>query len=427
MHNAQGENTMPANANLSQHDVDVLRDLAEKKAAAADSSVNTDRRNAWYAHDAGPGGRPMILAEYHGVHDENKPLPDSILQCEDDWARRIELALRAELYQFDVLKDDHVIEPWINVGWKVDFSDYGVQAVVHSGDRDGKMGARRWDPPIVDLDRDFEKLHFREFSVDRSSTGEVKERLEGIFEGILPVRIRGGFYWTMGLTWSAIDLIGLEGLMLYMYDNPKGLHRLMAFLRDDHLNLSSWLETEGLYSANNENDYIGSGSMGYTKELPAPDYVPGNPIREKDLWILCESQETVGVGPELFEEFIFPYQLSIVEKFGKCYYGCCEPVNNRWHILKRLPNLARVSVSPWADEEFMARELGTKYVYSRKPAPSLISTRNFDETEIRDDIRKTMSVAKGLRVEFLMKDVHTLNNEPQRLAGWVEIAREETE
>ena len=418
---------MPAKMSLSQNDIDVLRSLAEKKTAAAESSINTHRRNAWYVHDAGTGGRPMILAEFQGVHDENKPLPDSILRCEDDWAKKIERGLRVELYRFDILKDDHVIEPWINVGWKVDFSDYGVQAVVHSSDHDGKMGARRWDPPVVDLDRDFEKLHLREFSVDRPATHEEKERLENIFEGILPVRIRGDFYWTMGLTWSAIDLIGLEGLMLYMYDNPRGLHRLMAFLRDDHLNLSSWLEKEGLYTANNENDYIGSGSMGYTKDLPEADYVPGDPIREKDLWVLCESQETVGVGPELFEEFIFPYQLSIVEKFGKCYYGCCEPVNNRWHILKRFPNMARVSVSPWTDEEFMARELGTKYAYSRKPAPSLISTKNFDEKTIRENIRKTMSVTNGLRVEYLMKDVHTLNNEPQRIARWVEIAREETE
>jgi hypothetical protein len=129
----------------------------------------------------------------------------------------------------------------------------------------------------------------------------------------------------------------------------------------------------------------------------------------------------------LFEEFIFPYQLSIVEKFGKCYYGCCEQVHSRVHILKRFQNLARVSVSPWADEEIMAQELGTEYVYSRKPSPSIISTSNFDEKAIRKNIRKTLINAQGARIEFLMKDVHTLNNEPWRLARWVEIAREETE
>ncbi len=140
--------------------------------------------------------------------------------------------------------------------------------------------------------------------------------------------------------------------------------------------------------------------------------------------MLSESQETVGVGPDLFEAFIFPYQLSLAESFGRCYYGCCEPVNNRWHVLKRIPNLARVSVSPWADEAFMAEACGREIVYSRKPNPTLISTGVFDEAAIRADLRRTLDIARGCRVELIMKDVHTLHNEPDRLPRWVQIARE---
>jgi len=66
-------------------------------------------------------------------------------------------------------------------------------------------------------------------------------------------------------------------------------------------------------------------------------------------------------------------------------------------------------------------------VYSRKPNPTLISTERFDEAAIRADIRHTLSAAKGCRVELVMKDVHTLNNEPERAARWVKIAREEIE
>jgi len=104
--------------------------------------------------------------------------------------------------------------------------------------------------------------------------------------------------------------------------------------------------------------------------------------------------------------------------------GCCEPVDKRWHIIKRIPNLARVSVSPWADEEFMAQELGSDYVYCRKPNPTLISTEHFDEDAIRADLRHTLTVARNCRVELVMKDVHTLNNQPWRLPRWVEIARQ---
>ena len=66
-----------------------------------------------------------------------------------------------------------------------------------------------------------------------------------------------------------------------------------------------------------------------------------------------------------------------------CYYGCCEPVNNRWDSLKKIPNLRSVSVAPWCDQEFMADALGSDYVFSRKPNPTLISTKHFDEDAIR--------------------------------------------
>lgn len=407
---------------LPEDDIDILRRLAERQVEIADTPVNLERKELWYRHDSGTTGRPMILAEVFGVRDEVSPLPS--LECESPWAQVIEGRLRFEIYQFEVLKDDYVVEPYFNINWRVEVSDYGVQPVEHTGDNLGRMASKRWDPPIPDLDNDFDKLHPRTYSVDREATLARKERLEKVFGDILPVRIRGPFWWTMGMTEPAMKLHGLENLMVDTFDNPEGLHRLMAFLRDDHLAFAEWLEKEGLLTLNNENDYLGSGSMGYTHDLPKSGARDTDPVGMKDQWVLLESQETVGVGPRQFEEIFFPYQLSIAEKFGKCYYGCCEPVNTRWHLLKRIPRLARVSVSPWADEEFMAQELGSDYVYCRKPKPTLISTERFDEEAIRADLRHTLTVAKGCRLEIVMKDVHTLNNQPWRLPRWVEIARE---
>ncbi len=412
---------------LSPKDIDILRRLAARRAEIAADPVNLEKKEAWYAHDAGPGGRVMVLAEHGAVRDENRGVDESALECEGKWARGLEKGFRNEAYVFETLQDDQVVEPVIHAGWHVRTSDYGVQKVDHHSDDPGIMGSRVWDAPIKDLDKDFDKLHPRTYSVDREATAAGVERLENIFGGILDVSIRGGYYWTLGMTWTAIDLIGLQDLMLSMYDNPEGLHRLMAFLRDDHLAYTAWLEAEGLYTLNNSNNKIGSGSVGYSRNLPQTDWQEGDPVRRKDLWMLSESQETVGVGPDQFAEFIFPYQRDIVEKFGKCYYGCCEPVNNRWHILKQLPNLARISVSPWADEAFMAEACGTEIVYSRKPKPTLVSTSVFDEDAIRADIQNTLQTAKGCRIELIMKDVHTLNNDPARLPRWVVIAREEIE
>lgn len=416
---------MRMDSELSRKDTDTLRRLAARKAECCLRPDNIERRAAWYALDSGRDDRPMVLAEIMGVRDAVAPLPDSLLECGDEWARRIERGLRADLYAYEILRDDHVLEPFLNVRWDVSIGDYGVRETVHLGENEGRMASRRWDPPIADLNADFGKLRPRAVRVDREATQRECARLESVLGDLLTVRVRGGFWWTVGLTSPAIRLIGLEGLMLAMYDNPQGLHRLMAFLRDDQLACARQLEEEGLLSLNNADDYIGSGSLGYTRDLPCADAAENGRVRLCDLWVLCESQETVGVGPELFEEFVFPYQREVAGRFGKCYYGCCEPVNNRWHILKRIPNLARVSVSPWADQGFMARELGRRYVFSRKPNPSMISTARMDEGAIRADLRATLELARGCRLEIVMKDVHTLNDEPGRLARWVQLAREE--
>ncbi|MCJ7821489.1 MAG: hypothetical protein MUQ26_00145, partial [Armatimonadetes bacterium] len=124
-----------------------------------------------------------------------------------------------------------------------------------------------------------------------------------------------------------------------------------------------------------------------------------------------------------FGEFIFPYQLPVISKLGFACYGCCEPIDKRWHYVKQIPNLRRVSVSPWSDVNTMAERIGADYVFSRKPSPALVSA-GWDEDLIRADLRQTVSATKGTNLEIVLKDVHTVCGEPWRFRRWVELARE---
>jgi len=421
---------MPAQEkwNLDQSDRKILRELAKHKLEIADDPVNVARRKGWLALHGLKPARPMVLAEWGGVRDNNKPFSPT-LRCKEEWARNVENSLLTEIWAFESLKDDHVVEPFMNVNWSVDCTDYGVQAKVQEGDNDGGLGARRWDPPLRNLQADFALLKPRSFSVNRVRTLAYKARMEEVFDGILPVRLRGGYWWTLGMTIEVIFLIGLEQLMLCMYDDPKGLHRLMAFMRDEYLRYIDWLGRKELFNANNENDYIGSGSIGYTPDLPQQDWRPGLAVRAKDQWVLLESQETVGVGPELFEEFIFQYQQPIAERFGLLYYGCCEPLHTRWNVVSRFRNLRAASIAPLCKQEFMAEAMGNRYVFSRKPNPTLISTGKFSRDLILKDLHTTIDVCRrnSCPLEIIMKDVHTLHEEPDRLARWVALAREAIE
>ncbi len=409
---------------VNHHDLEILRALFRRKRDIAHASVMEERKQHWLRLAALDPVRPMILAETGGVIDELVPL--SSLQCREPWARSMERGLRELIFRYDCVGDDYVVEPWIQYGWDVTIGDFGVTTELVRGANEGRLGSYTWDPPIKDLERDLDKLHFRALSVDREATMEWGAFLEEHFGDILPVRRRAGYWWTAGLTWSLINLIGLETMMLAMYDHPQALHRLMAFLRDDFLNMLEWFEQEELLSLNNENDYTGSGTQGWTRELPQKrtDDAVRDAVRVRDIWCLSESQETVGVSPAMFEEFIFPYQLPVISRFGLSYYGCCEPVHTRWHIIKRIPNLRRVSVSPWCNEEKLASELGGDYIFCRKPNPALISTGRFDEAAIREDVRTTLRIAGGGCLEFAMKDVHTLAGDPLRLGRWVTLARD---
>lgn len=403
-------------------DVEVLRRLADRKMAAAESAANCELRRLWYKHDAGQSERPMVLAEVGVAFDD---LPCSQLECQEEWARTLERGFRHELYEFEEVKDDRGVAPYVGCNWRIERSDYGVQSKQIYADRvSGNISSRRWEPPLKNLDGDLETLHPTTYSVNREETLAWKAHLERVFEGILPVRMRGGYWWTVGMTITAIDLVGLEPFLTFMCTNPDGVHRLMTFLRDDLLAFAEWLEREGLLSLNNEYDYIGSGSMGFTQALPQPDWREGDPVRMRDLWVLGESQETSEVSPAMFEEFVFRYQQPLIERFGRCYYGCCEGLHHKWGIVKRLRNLHRLSISPWCDQEYMAEQLGRDYVFSRKPNPTLVSTPVFDEGLIREDLRRTLAVARHCRVELIMKDVHTLCGEPHRLGRWVQLARE---
>ena len=401
---------------MQNRDRQIIRDLALRFAEITQTPKMDERRKRWFAHNGMRPGKPMVLCFPEGSWPEL--LGEKDLLCEGEDARGHELYLRRKLYWHDVLADDAAQEPRYYVTPAVDLGNYGVQVQYTYGE---DRGSYRWEPPIKELDADFGKLRLPEPTHDRAETARRLEQAHDLFDGILAVQLRPGLdYWTLGLTADAISLMGLESLFLSMVDNPDGLHRMMAFLRDSKMKMLDWYISEpGLVVPNDRDGYTGSGGQAYTDEFVQDD---SNPLCR--LWGFAESQETVGVSPRMFAEYIFPYQLPLLERFGLNCYGCCEPVHERMRTIQKIPRLRRVSVSPWCDQRIMAEALGRTAVFSRKPNPALLCA-GFHEQAIRADIDSTLDAAPGCNVELIMKDTHTVQNEPWRLARWVQIAREE--
>lgn len=411
---------------LGVHDLKVLRSLGEWAAIEAGSARNREKIRAWYAHDAGTADRRvMILAETNNLLEERRPVMDTDVLCTDPWAREVEKQLRLRKFEVDVMQDDHVVSSHIEYAPFVQTSWFGVP-MGRRYEAGGAAYSFHYVPPLKELDEaDFARLSHRTFTWDRDAEYSHRDRLEAVFTGLMPVRRRSSrWQLVMPLTSTALELVGLDQFMVLMYDNPQGLHRLMAFLRDDMIAFTHFLEDNELFDLNNEADYVGAGSMGYTRTLPADGM--NTKVRAKDRWFTVESQESVGLGPRQYAEFVFPYLKELAAMYGRVYYGCCEPADPILDSLRTLPHLSRVSVSPWANEEKMGafcREMNV--AYSRKPTPNIISSPKFDEKAQRDHLAKTVAAARGCRLEIIQRDTYTTCNEPERFVRLVQIAREE--
>ena len=378
---------------ISPKDRRVIRDLAGKWMEFAALPVMNERKRLWRAvHDL-RAERPVILFETAWI---DKYVADGEVLCEDPFLRSIEKNMRITLRQAEELGDDLVIEPHYQLGWKMQFSDYGVPVEIRTAPGKDESIAYSFSFPIA-TPEDVQKLKPRTFAVDRPKSLRLKETLEDVMGDILPVRLgnydpfvyefdvgeygdlgfTGNFFF--GLTWQVYRFIGNQGLLYWVYDAPQAIHQLMAYMLEDRLALFDYFEREGLLALNTDSQMAGPRSYGYVSDLPEPD--SRDRVTLKDLWGWAESQEADNISPDMYKEFVLPYLAKLSERFGLVYYGCCERVHDRLPaIMEAIPNLRSVSVSGWSDLAKTAEMLGKKYVFRasrRRPtsaAPIRIGT-----------------------------------------------------
>lgn len=412
-----------SNLHFSSKEREILRELAGRMAESAAKPIMSERKKLWTAHNMLHHTRPLILCDPE--NGWNEIIPDDVLQCENSIARHWELHIRKQLYWGGQMNDDYVVEPVFTLPYVHKVKSWGLKGKESKFTKGIKMeqGGAYHIEAIMEDYQDLDNVEREVFDLNLDATRELFETASQLFEGRLKTRLDTAWFWSFGLTDEAAFLRGMEQLMYDFYDEPENVHAMMAKLRDGVMAKLDYLEENGLFALNNDNTYVGSGGIGYTTELPSADY--SGRVRTRDMWGLAESQITVGVSPEMFKEFVFPYQKPIMERFGLTCYGCCEPMDERFDIVKEVKNLRRVSVSPWADKEIMAAKLKRDYIYSLKPSPTDLASSKLDEERVRRELRETLRKCRDNCVEIIMKDNHTLGKNPDNLTNWVRIVREE--
>jgi hypothetical protein len=409
-----------------------LRELAARQVEYAALPVMAERKRMWYdLNDGRAGARPPVIIETWTF--DRDFLPDDVFRCTSGVGLGIERQLLRNVRNHELIDDDKVIPDTYDIGWFVDIDEMGVEIGRETvEDAQGVETGYRFLHPIQDLERDLGKLKPAICHVDRERTMAWKGFLEDLLGDHLPVCIRTDTYGATMLTHRVVELMGMQAYLLAMMDTPDAVHQLMAYLSENALRVMRWAEAQGLLRLNNGNQDSFGSSYNFTTQLPAPGCTPdgthnGGPVRLCDMWGSTNSQETVGISPRMFHEFCFPYYRDVCAPMGLLYYGCCEPAHPFWDDIRQLPHLKKVSISRWCDQAYMGEALrGTGIVFSRKPNPNYLSVdETLDEEAWADHIGETLAAARGVPIEFIVRDVYTVHGNLGNARRAVEVARKE--
>ncbi len=398
-----------------------LRTLAKKQLELANSPINLARVEDWKRHNAGKRGRPIVHVEID-TFEQEVILP--VLKCQDATARQLETDLLRNFTNFELFDDDWVVAPYFGVQWKTDFHLFGYNITrTTATDVNGHTLGHHFNHVLADLEDDFEKLGKSTWSVDYEATESYRSAAEDAFGDILPVRMVMSSPEAVP-TQKVVHLMGMENMFFNMTDYPDLFSQMMQRIADDYAAYHHFLQDNGLLCSTTSFELLKQGSKCFTDCLPEKSHPNLN-----EIWGFMDSQETVSISPQMYKDLIFPCYRQISAEFGLLSYGCCEPVSAVWQFVKTLPNLRKVSVSPWCDQKMMGSELkNTNIIFHRKPSPNFLGVDEvLDEAAVRAHIRETLDAAAGCVVEFTQRDVYTVHNNPTKVKRYVEIIREQCE
>ena len=402
---------------MTTNDTAVLRELAERYMAACHRDVQQERRDLWRKHNSFTRTRPLIYTRAFAWPE----MAEYACRCEDPFLRGHEERLRHDIY-WDSLNDDSIFEPWVTVGAVCEAPPEGVWGLETRWVTGGhSRGGKAMDPPIKSPE-DAKRMVEAHHGIDGEETARRASMLHDAIGDIIPVHVeRATAYrnWNGDISTLIAQLRGLDQLMLDMMERPEWLHELLAFMRDGILQAQQEAEDVGDWTLSSHENQ----AMSYAEELADPA-MDGRSVTRDKLWYFCASQETTLLGPDRFDEFMFQYQKPIMEKFGLSAYGCCEDLTLKIDVLRQLPNLRRIAVSPMADVARCAKQIGTDYIFSYRPSPSDMVGYDFDEDRIRRILRRDLDACRGCHVDITLKDVQTVQGDPTRVPRWVEITRE---
>jgi hypothetical protein len=410
-------------------DIIRLRELAKQVLEIAEDPVQERNKKLWTAVNDKKMIQPVALSRDYGLNmmayeDELEN------QIEDNELKYYEMHLLALIYQWKHLRCHTITNKWILCNPVIEETFCGLPEFnsVPSDDfwrLKSTQNAKHFDPIFKDME-DMEKLVKVKVKYDKEATKKKLDRLNEIFDGILPVYLQGHKNLQCAPYDEMIRVAGIEETLLAMMVNPEFVKGFAERYIDMLIDLQKQLEELGLLNYNNCTWVFGKGGYSITSLLPQAEPGKITGAKTKESWGMINDQIFTSVSPEMTNEFAFEMEKRYAEMFGLVYYGCCERLDHKIDGVLSLPNMHKISCSPFSKTEALFEKVGDKLVISFKPNSDVLAHSNWDKEASRKEIIDACKFARkyNCHIEILMKSIINIGKGPRRLWEWCEMATE---
>jgi hypothetical protein len=403
---------------------DVLRRLVADLAEIAALPVHRETAELWRRLNDLDSVRPMVWINeipWHEMDVDGELTP----RCEHPWARDLETTLRRTIYQWRHMPGDMIVGDALECPLAIHSTDFGIleDVDVERTDEASDIVSRHFRIQIRDWP-DLEKIRMPVVTHHAEVTARWEAALNELAAGLMPVRRVGQTHiWFTPWDWL-IRWWGVQEAMVDMIDRPDFVHAAVERMVDAWMTELDQFVAQDLLAPDCNAMRIGSGGYGHVSALPGEPFDPAR-VRPHNMWGCSNAQIFSEVSPEMHWEFALKHDLRWLRRWGLTYYGCCEQLDGKVDLLRRIPNLRKISVSPWCRTDRAIAAIGADYVMSRKPTPAVFAEDGWHPERARADLREFLDRSRGGHVELIMKDISTVRREPRRLWEWSRIAMEE--
>ncbi|MGI6495356.1 MAG: hypothetical protein ACOX5G_04585 [Kiritimatiellia bacterium] len=399
---------------MNPGELELVRELARRYRDVAESERHVRMRRRFRDTNDLKVVRPPVHIEELPWHEIDSH-EELACRCADERLRAMERHFRTALFREKHFRCDNYIEPVFPVGKAFSSTGCGFQLEEErlAVDPSNPIVSHHYHDILAD-ERSLERYHDPVVTADPARDAAEAAFAEEVLDGILPVELRG--YQTYHAPWDAISMLrGVEPILLDMVERPGYLHRIIGlFTRAAACEIE---QKDALRLFDPRSPDIHCTPAAVTVPNPSP---PGS-YHPSDVWFRTMAQMFSAVSPDAHDEFDVQYSLPLARRFAFTYYGCCEPLHDRLHVIRKYPNLRKVGATPWADVERIAEALGPSCVLSRKPNPANVAATT-DPGVVRAETEATVRACleHGTPCDITLKDISTIGYRLENLEVWAQ-------